>query len=47
MLEMHGKYIILCNFGGHFLSGFEVIEGASDVPPGPREQQQQQQIRSE
>ena len=30
---MHGKYIILCNFGGHFLSGFEVIEGAPDFPP--------------
>ena len=29
----NGKYIILCNFGGHFLSGFEVTEGASEVPP--------------
>ena len=37
MLEMHGKYIILCNFGGHFLSGFKVIEGAPDFPP-PRSQ---------
>ena len=35
---MHGKYIILCNFGGHFLGGFEVIEGAPDFPPGPKEQ---------
>ena len=36
---MHGKYIILCNFGGHFLSGFKVIEGAPDFPPpGPKEQ---------
>ena len=34
---MHGKYIILCNFGGHFLSGFKVIEGAPDYPP-PRSQ---------
>ena len=32
---MHGKYIILCNFGGHFLSGFEVIEGTSEVAPPP------------
>ena len=37
MLEIHGKQIIWCNFGGHFLSDFEVIEGASDVPPGTRE----------
>ena len=35
MLEIHGKYIILCNFGGHFLSDFEVIEGAPDFPLVP------------
>ena len=35
---MHGKYIILCNFGGHFLSGFKVIEGAPTCPPPPRSQ---------
>ena len=44
MLEIHGKYIILCNFGGHFLSDFEVIEGAPDFPPGPREQKQKNPV---
>ena len=39
---MHGKYIILCNFGGHFLSGFKVIEGAPDFPPPvPRSKKKQ------
>ena len=32
------EYIIVCDFGGRRMSGFEVIEGTSEAPAGRRKQ---------